>query len=70
VANEGIKIGDRVTLRGGPVMTVQARSQNLAYCAWTNGDGRLHHGTFEVTSLQVVAEQPQASSGDTGQACA
>ena len=71
MANEGIKVGDRVTLRGGPVMTVQARSQNLAYCAWTQGDGRLHNGTFEVSSLHRVPEQPLAGSeGDTGQACA
>ena len=70
VANEGIKVGDRVTLRGGPVMTVQARSQNLAYCAWTNGDGRLHQGTFEVGNLHLVSEQPLAGrEGDVGQAC-
>jgi uncharacterized protein YodC (DUF2158 family) len=74
VANEGIKVGDRVSLRGGPVMTVQARSQNLAYCAWTHGDDRVHHGTFDVTTLQPVAEQSQPQAGsdgceDAGPAC-
>jgi len=53
-------------------MTVQARSQNLAYCAWTN-DGRLHHGTFEVTSLSPVGERLQSGADgcdDSGQPCA
>ena len=75
MANEGIKVGDRVALNGGPVMTVQVRSQNLAYCAWANGDGGLHHGTFEVSNLHLVAEQAQPQAGndgcdDAGQACA
>lgn len=38
-------------IAGGPEMTVQARSQNLAYCAWMAG-GRLHQGTFDVVGLQ------------------
>lgn len=51
-------------------MSVQARSQNLAYCAWKN-DGRLHYGTFEVGSLQVVspASEPDARGSDKGLPC-
>lgn len=64
-------MGDRVSLRtGGPVMAVQARSQNLAYCAWQN-DGRLHYGTFEVAGLCLVGESPGAgeSASDKGFPC-
>jgi uncharacterized protein YodC (DUF2158 family) len=47
--------GDTVVLKsGGPAMTVQARSQNLAYCSWFEGD-KLHHGTFAVDTLQADA---------------
>jgi uncharacterized protein YodC (DUF2158 family) len=50
-----IQSGAQVVLRsGGPDMTVQTRSQNLAYCNWVE-DGVLHHGTFTVDSLQVVS---------------
>ncbi|MBK6006247.1 DUF2158 domain-containing protein [Ramlibacter ginsenosidimutans] len=49
---DGIQVGDVVELAaGGPAMTVQARSQNLVYCAWMT-DGRLHQGTFETASLR------------------
>lgn len=49
-----IQVGDVVALAsGGPAMTVQARSQNLAYCAWLV-EGRLYQGTFDVTSLRLV----------------
>jgi hypothetical protein len=41
-------------------MTVQARSQNLAYCSWFEG-GRLHHGTFTVDSLQPDSVAPAAA---------
>ena len=44
-------------------MAVQARSQNLAYCSWER-DGRLHYGTFEVTSLRVASERPQSGAHD------
>ena len=51
---EAIQAGDTVTLRsGGPVMTVRARSQNLAYCAWTL-EGLHHQGTFEIHRLRRV----------------
>lgn len=62
---DGMQAGDTVELKsGGPVMTVRARSQNLAYCAWT-ADGRLYQGTFEVGSLRRVraAEPPPPASG-------
>jgi uncharacterized protein YodC (DUF2158 family) len=50
--DDGIQIGDVVALAaGGPAMTVQARSQNLVYCAWM-ADGSLHQGTFETSSLR------------------
>jgi uncharacterized protein YodC (DUF2158 family) len=53
VTNPRLNVGDKVTLRtGGPVMTVQAVSMSLAYCAWSTG-GRLHHGTFETDSLEL-----------------
>lgn len=49
---EDIQVGDVVELApGGPAMTVQARSQNLAYCAWMH-EGRLHQGTFDIGSLR------------------
>jgi uncharacterized protein YodC (DUF2158 family) len=72
VTEEGIQIGDRVSLRsGGPVMSVQARSQNLAYCAWKN-DGRLYYGTFDVGSLHRVTESQDAGArgSDEGLPCA
>lgn len=50
--DDGIQAGDVVALAaGGPAMTVQARSQNLVYCAWM-ADGSLHQGTFEIESLR------------------
>jgi uncharacterized protein YodC (DUF2158 family) len=50
--DDGIQVGDVVELAaGGPAMTVQARSQNLVYCAWM-ADGSLHQGTFETSSLR------------------
>lgn len=51
-------------------MSVQARSQNLAYCAWKN-DGRLHYGTFEVGSLRLVPDAPDTGSrpSDEGFPC-
>lgn len=49
---QDIQVGDVVvSVTGGPEMTVQARSMNLAYCAWLV-DGRLHQGTFEVGGLR------------------
>lgn len=53
-----IRVGDAVTLKsGGPVMTVRALSQSLAYCAWPGTEDRVHYGTFDVDSLALV-EQP------------
>ena len=53
-AEEGTQVGDVVELlAGGPAMTVQARSQDLAYCAWM-ADGRLHQGTFQLKSLRLI----------------
>ena len=58
---DNLQVGDLVTPRGGgPEMTVQARSQNLAYCAWL-ADGRLHQGTFEVSSLRRLRSAGPAS---------
>lgn len=54
VSEEVIQVGDVVSLRaGGPPMTVQARSLNLAYCAW-KVEGRVHQGTFEVNGLRLL----------------
>lgn len=54
MVEERIRVGDAVMLKsGGAVMTVQALSMSLAYCAWTAG-GQAHHGTFEVASLDLV----------------
>ena len=54
VTEEAIQVGDVVVpVAGGPEMTVQARSQNLAYCAWL-ADGRLQQGTFEIGKLRRV----------------
>ena len=50
--DESIQAGDVVAFTlGGPDMTVQACSQSLVYCAWM-AEGRLHQGTFEVSSLR------------------
>ena len=54
VQEQEIQVGDVVvSVTGGPEMTVQARSMNLAYCAWLS-EGRLHQGTFEVGGLRRV----------------
>lgn len=54
MSDDGIQAGDVVQLAaGGPAMTVQARSQNLVYCAWVT-DGSLHQGTFETASLRTL----------------
>ena len=64
MVDDGIKVGDRVALRsGGPAMTVQARSQNLVYCAWTT-EGRLYQGTFDVGSLCPCAAPQALDAGD------
>ena len=43
---------------GGPLMTVQARSQNLAYCSWFEEDVA-RHGTYEIASLvRADVQQP------------
>lgn len=72
VVEQGIQVGDRVSLRtGGPTMSVKARSQNLAYCAWET-DGRLHYGTFEVGSLWVEdrdTPHPRDAGSDDGVSC-
>ena len=64
--DESIQVGDVVELAaGGPTMTVQARSQNLVYCAWMS-DGRLHQGPFEMSSLRRVRSAgPRARSQPT-----
>lgn len=55
---EEIRVGDVVALAaGGPEMTVQARSQNLAYCAWLE-EGQLHQGTFEIEGLRLLRRPP------------
>lgn len=59
--DDGIQHGDVVELAaGGPAMTVQARSQNLVYCAWM-ADGSLHQGTFETASLRRLRTSGHAS---------
>ena len=56
-----IQVGDLVVLAsGGPEMTVQARSQHLAHCAWLV-EGRLHQGTFEVADLLRLRSAGPAS---------
>jgi uncharacterized protein YodC (DUF2158 family) len=58
--HEHIRVGDAVTLKsGGPVMTVQALSMSLAYCAWRVG-AMVHHGTFEVDSLELTERRATA----------
>lgn len=71
MVDQGIQVGDLVALRtGGPTMAVQARSQNLAYCAW-NRDGRIHYGTFDVGSLRRVEDGAGTNPGaaDDGVSC-
>lgn len=42
-------------------MTVQAVSQNLAYCSWFEA-GTLRHGTFAIASLEAEALSPAAAA--------
>jgi len=61
MSEESIQVGDLVAqVAGGPEMTVQARSQNLAYCAWL-ADGRLQQGTFEIAGLRRLRSAGPAS---------
>jgi uncharacterized protein YodC (DUF2158 family) len=63
VVQECIQVGDTVALKsGGPPMTVQALSMSLAYCAWSVG-GQSRHGTFEVETLEFVAQAGRAGNG-------
>ena len=62
-----IQVGDVVELAsGGPAMTVQARSQDLAYCAWM-ADGRLQQGTFHVSTLRRIRSAGPAPRYSPGQ---
>jgi uncharacterized protein YodC (DUF2158 family) len=68
-SEEGIQVGDVVELAsGGPAMTVQARSQDLVYCAWM-ADGRLQQGTFHLSTLRRIrsAGPPPRSGPGPGQ---
>jgi len=67
VQDQDIQVGDVVvSVAGGPEMTVQARSLNLAYCAWL-ADGRLHQGTFEVGGLNRLRRAgPRSRVGPSG----
>lgn len=57
--------GDTVQLKsGGPVMTVQVCSQNLAYCVWFDEESSRKEGSFEVGTLVKVAPPPGASEAD------
>jgi uncharacterized protein YodC (DUF2158 family) len=68
---ESIRVGDSVVLKsGGPVMTVQAVSMSLAYCAWSVGNHR-RQGTFETESLQPAdAREPDPQHGEGGREAA
>jgi uncharacterized protein YodC (DUF2158 family) len=64
-----IRPGQTVVLKGGgPAMTVQARSQNLAYCSWLEG-GAVRHGTFAVDSLQPDPAAPTPGLQRPGADC-
>jgi uncharacterized protein YodC (DUF2158 family) len=53
-----IQKGAKVVLRsGGAEMTVQTRSQNLAYCSWEE-DGVVRQGTFTLDTLQLASLAP------------
>ncbi len=55
--------GETVQLRsGGPVMTVQVRSQSLVYCIWFTEDGARKEGNFEISTL-VKVEPPVNDPG-------
>jgi uncharacterized protein YodC (DUF2158 family) len=53
-----IQKGAKVVLRsGGAEMTVQTRSQNLAYCSWEE-DGVMREGTFTLDALRLASLAP------------
>lgn len=57
-----IEKGDTVQLKsGGPVMTVQVCSQNLAYCVWFDEESTRKEGSFEVGTLVKVEPPPTTS---------
>lgn len=59
-----IEKGDTVQLNsGGPIMTVQVRSQNLAYCVWFDEASARKEGSFDVGTLIKVDPPPTASEG-------
>lgn len=58
--------GDTVQLKsGGPVMTVQVCSQNLAYCVWFDEESTRKEGSFEVGTLVKV--EPPAADSEAGE---
>lgn len=62
-----IEKGDTVQLKsGGPTMTVQVCSQNLAYCVWFDEEATRKEGSFEVGTL-VVVDPPPAAAGEEGE---
>jgi len=62
-AQPKIEKGDTVQLKsGGPVMTVQVCSQNLAYCVWFDEEANRKEGSFELGTLDKV--EPPAPAAD------
>lgn len=56
--------GDTVQLKsGGPNMTVQVCSQNLAYCVWFDDEATRKEGSFEVGTLVKVDPSSKAIEG-------
>ena len=57
MSTEGdIQIGAKVVLRGGgPEMTVLARSHNLVYCSWKEGE-EVRQGAFRFDSVERASK--------------
>ena len=59
-SNNKFERGDKVRAKtGGPIMTVEAAPDHMAYCIWFEG-AIPHEGTFHSESLELVMSRTRA----------